>query len=57
LPVPTATNERSFSTLGRLLGYLPSTMGQNQACNQLEKFSAPLEKCVGHTLKLLYTGP
>jgi len=27
----TATNERSFSTLQRLLAYLRSTMGKNQA--------------------------
>jgi len=57
LPVTTATNERSISTLQRLLAYLRSTsMGKNQARNELEQFSAPLEKCVGHTLKLLDTG-
>jgi len=32
LPV-TATNERSFSTLHRLLAYLRSTIGKNQARN------------------------
>jgi len=57
LPVTAATNERSFSTLQRLLAYLRSTIGQNQARNQLENFSTPLSKCVGHTLKLLDTGP
>jgi len=40
LPVTAATNERSFSTLQRLLSYLRSTMGQKQARNQLENFSA-----------------
>jgi len=33
LPVTTATTERSFSTLQRLLAYLRSTMGQKQARN------------------------
>jgi len=38
LPVTTATNERSFSTPQRLLPYLRSTMGQNQARNKLKNF-------------------
>jgi len=42
LPVTTATNERSFSTFQRLLAYLRSIMGQIQARNYLENFSAPL---------------
>jgi len=33
LPVSTTTNERSFSTLQRLLAYLCSTMRQKQARN------------------------
>jgi len=33
LPVTTATNERSFSTLQRLTAYLRSTMGQYHARN------------------------
>jgi len=37
LQVTTATNERSFSTLKRLLAYLCSTVGHNQAHNFLEK--------------------
>jgi len=41
LPVTAETNERSFSTLQRLLACLRSTMGQKQARNSLKKFSAP----------------
>jgi len=33
LPVTTATNKRSISTLQRFLAYLSNTMGQNQARN------------------------
>jgi len=33
LSVTTATNERSFSTLQRLLAYLRKTIEQNQARN------------------------
>jgi len=32
MSVTAATNEHSFSKLQRLLTYLRSTMGQNQAC-------------------------
>jgi len=33
LPVAAATNERSFSTLQRLVAYLRSTLGQKLARN------------------------
>jgi len=42
LPVTAATNGRSFSTPQRLLAYLRSTLGQNQARNQLKNFLPPL---------------